>query len=223
MDIQMTLVRTSTRRLALAGLLAAGALVLGACSVPGVYVAEKNGASTAAANGAPDPKAYAKSVWADKVVPTITDKAVDAKTVVTALRDNADAAKKQYGVESPSGAIFVIVKGTGKVTAIEEPEAAGTLAVDVTGDGKPDLGVAIGPVFLGTALRDSVGFIDFNSFTNQIDYATVADALNDQVRTTVVKNIDRSTVTGKTVTFAGAAQLLDPKNIVVTPVTCEVK
>jgi len=77
-------------------------------------------------------------------------------------------------------------------------------------------------VFLGTAIRDAVGFIDFSQFANQIDFADVASALNDRVRADVVKGVKPASLKGRDVTFEGAFQLLDPANIVVTPVSLSV-
>ena len=62
----------------------------------------------------------------------------------------------------------------------------------------------IGPVIFGTALRDSLPFISFGDFVNQIDYAEVSRALNDKA-TSGFASEDREGAEGKTVSFAGAA------------------
>ena len=42
-----------------------------------------------------------------------------------------------------------------------------------TATARPTLRVQIGPAIRGTALRDTLDFVDFNDFTNQIDFAAV--------------------------------------------------
>ncbi|MGB9377434.1 MAG: DUF2291 domain-containing protein [Mycobacteriales bacterium] len=198
----------------------------GCTKVPGVYVAEKDGgaASQAGSSGKIfDPKSYVEKNWDSKVVPAVTDKSEDASTVLAALAANPAAASQKYGRQNGTGSPYAfLVKGTGKVVSVDR-SATGSLLVDLApGDGKPDLSIAIGPAFVGTAIRDAVGFIKFSQFTNQIDYADVSTALNTRVRTTVVGGKNFAGAAGKTVTFAGAFQLLDPKHIVVTPVTLDV-
>jgi predicted lipoprotein len=93
----------------------------------------------------------------------------------------------------------------------------GSVEVRVPGVTKTVIGIAVGPVLVGTALRDAVGFIDFSQFTNQIDYADAATAINAKVKTEVLKGLDPATLKGKKVSFAGAFQLLDVQSILVTP------
>jgi predicted lipoprotein len=85
-------------------------------------------------------------------------------------------------------------------------------------DGKDEVSIAVGPAFLGTAVRDALSFIKFAQFTNQVDYADVGIALNDKVRSDVVASRTFTSARGHTVTFLGATEGEDPKGIVVTPV-----
>jgi predicted lipoprotein len=201
-------------------LLAVVFTVAGCAKVPGVYVAVKEGSS--AQDGAFSAKAYADRIWASKVIPAVLAKAVDASTVLAAIKANEAAANAKYGVQSGSsgGADTFLVKGSGAVQSVQQQGGAGELMVTLTAGAI--VNIAIGPAFLGTAIRDGVGFIEFGQFTNQIDYAAVATALNSEVRSKIVGTLDLNTIKGKTVTFAGAFQLLDPQNIVVTPVKLEV-
>ena len=41
---------------------------------------------------------YVDAIWESKVVPTVTDKAIDLATLLAALDANADEAKKQFGL-----------------------------------------------------------------------------------------------------------------------------
>lgn len=201
-------------------------LALTACSgIPGVFVVEKPGSSATGADGTRkfDAAAYADRVWATRVVPAAQKNAVDASTLFSALRKDQAAASERYGKRSGTGSPYsFLVKGTGKVTGVSNTSGAGSMQVDVEDAGDTDVNVAIGPAIVGTAVRDSVGFIDFSQFTNQIDYANVATALNSKVKTTVLKDVDPESIKGKKVTFTGAFQLLTPSSVMVTPVELEV-
>ncbi|HLL65814.1 MAG TPA: DUF2291 domain-containing protein [Micromonosporaceae bacterium] len=190
----------------------------GCTKVPGVYVAEKAGAGEAGSQTF-NAASYAEKNWS-KVGSTVTEKAVDAKTLLAAIQADPVAAGKQYGVTAGVGsAPSIMIKGAGTVGAVDQSQGPGRMQVDLDpADGTPDLSIAIGPVFLGTAVRDAVGFISFGEFPNQIEFANVATELNNQARTKVVAPIDMKSAQGKKVTFAGAFQMLDPKNITVTPV-----
>jgi predicted lipoprotein len=206
-------------------MLAAVTTVTGCTKVPGVYVAEKEGAQSASGAGGPfNPNAFVEGIWDEKVLPTVTEKAVDAKPLLAAIAADAESAKKQYGKTSAAGgATSFLIKGEGKVLEHTDATGAGQLTVDLApGDGKPDVALAVGPVFLGTAIRDAVGFIDFGQFTNQIDFQGVSTALNRKSKDTVIGKHDVAALPGKTVKFDGAFQLADPSRIVVTPVHLEV-
>lgn len=206
------------------------ALVLGvsltACSgIPGIFVIEKPGASATGAGRAKkfDATAYADRVWVSKVVPAARKNAVDAATLLPALRKDQKAAGTRYGKRSGAGSPYsFLIKGTGTVTGVTNTSGAGSIRLKVAGAGKTDVNLAIGPAIVGTAIRDAVGFIKFSGFTNQIDYANVATALNNKVKKTVLNDLDRGSIKGKKVTFTGAFQLLTSSSVMITPITLEV-
>ena len=57
----------------------------------------------------------------------------------------------------------------------------------------------------GTALRDAVDFIQFGDFTNQIQFADVANALNDRVLATTLAHVDPAGLKGRHVQVLGVA------------------
>jgi predicted lipoprotein len=191
------------------------AVLVAACSkVPGVYVYEKDGQAAAGAK-ATDPKTYVAENWAAKIVPTVHDKAVDVTTVAAAIAKDPDAAGKQYGHQAGTGSPFAyLVKGSGTVTGVDRDVPTGPMTVQV-GDLK--LTIATGPVIAGTALRDGVGFISFGDFTNQIDYADVANQINNRVKTDVIGRVDLENVKGKKIDFYGAFSSLAPGTIFLVP------
>ncbi|WP_141585142.1 DUF2291 family protein [Actinomadura sp. WMMA1423] len=201
-------------------------LSLAGCSgVPGVYVVEKAGRASSGAGGGGkfNATAYAEQVWASKVVPTAQKNAQDAATLLPALRADQQGAGARYGKQAGAGSPYsFLIKGTGTVKDVTSGNAVGSIQLDVPGAGKTDVNLAIGPAFVGTAVRDAVGFIGFGQFNNQIDYADAAAALNNKVKTTVVRGLDPASVKGKKVTFTGAFQLVAPSSVMITPITLEV-
>jgi len=201
---------------------------LSACSkVPGIYVYEsKQSAAAAEGTAALTPKAYVDGVWSSKIVPTVHDKAVDVTTVAAAIADDAHAAGRKYGHQAGTGSPFAyLVKGTGTVTKVDTGSATGPVTVAVPGTAGAKavvLNIATGPVIAGTAVRDAVGFISFGDFTNQIDYANVANQINARVKSDVTGKLDVKGLTGKEVTFYGAFSELTPGQIFLVPTSVEV-
>ena len=190
---------------ALAGVVAA------ACTVKPIGWQPSAGTGGGNAGGAFDAKAYVTSIWSSQVLPTFDVKSVDAATLLAALIADPVAAEKKYGNQAAdNGPYSFMIKGSGKVL---EAGADG-LAVDLAPpDGKADVTINTGPVILGTALRDAVGFIKFGDFTNQIDYAQVSTEMKNEVKTTVFASFDATNALGKTVSFEGAFALSDTTSI----------
>ncbi|HVA87011.1 MAG TPA: DUF2291 domain-containing protein [Candidatus Saccharimonadales bacterium] len=186
-------------------------LVLASCTVKPIGWEPSAGPGGGNAGPAFDAKAYVASIWSSKVLPTFQTKAVDATALLKALASDAPSAEKSFGTQAADGGPYsFMVKGSGKVLQAG-PDG---LAVDLEPlDGKADVTVTTGPVILGTALRDAVGFIQFSDFLNQIDYAQVSTELNNMVKTTVLASFDATNAVGKTVDFEGAFALSDTSSI----------
>jgi predicted lipoprotein len=202
---------------------------LSACSrVPGIYVYESKQSGTGAGGAAAafDPTAYVNGIWASKVLPAVQSNAVDVSTVAAAIAADPDAAGKKYGKQAGTGSPYAfLIKGTGTVTKVDTDAPTGPVTVEVPGAAGAKavtLSIATGPVIAGTALRDAVGFIAFGDFTNQIDYANVANAMNAKVKSDVTGKLDRGALTGKKVTFTGAFSQLAPGQIFMVPTSVEV-
>jgi predicted lipoprotein len=201
--------------------------VLAGCGrVPGVYVYESDsGGATGGGAPATDAKTYVAGAWASKIVPTVHDKAADITTVAAAIAEDPEAAGRQYGHQAGTGSPYAfMVKGSGTVTKVDTSAPTGPMTVEVPQAGKKPLTVTIatGPVIAGTAIRDAVGFISFGDFTNQIEYADVANQINARVKTEVIAKVDLKGATGKTATFAGAFADLAGGSILVVPTELEV-
>lgn len=208
-----------SRRVA-AFLLLVAALAAGCSRVPGVYVYEKDGQGSAARAGAVDPRSYVADNWAAKIVPTVHDQATDVVTVAAAIERDPAAAGEQYGHRAGTTSPYAyMVKGSGTVTEIDTSVPTGPMTVEVPrpGGDSLELTIATGPVIAGTALRDAVGFIAFGDFTNQIDYAEVANQINNRVKTDVIAKVDLDGVEGGRVDFHGAFSALAPGTIFLVP------
>ncbi len=164
----------------------------------------------------------AGAMWDSQMIPTLQKSATAIDTVLAALRQNAATASEKYGhrpgKEQPYS---FMVTGSGKVLTVNTESRAGLAQVDLNADGKADATLALGPVIRGTALRDAAPFIDFNQFTNQMEYAAVSNELNALVNSKVLTPLgDLHSLEGKTVTFFGAFTIgttLDADKVIVTP------
>ena len=84
--------------------------------------------------------------------------------------------------------------------------------------------IQIGPVIKGTAIRDTLDFMTFGMFVNQIEFAQLSNALNKKAYDTVLSKFDRDTIIGKTIVFEGAfTQVPYSDKILITPIVLEVK
>lgn len=165
-----------------------------------------------------DAAAFVDSIWQSKVVPTMLEKAVYLSAVLTALDADVEAAKKQYSSGDAGGTTHFLVKGTGRIRGVESRSQNRTLTLTLPNyQGKTEVTIQIGPVFRGTALRDAVGFIQFNQFVNQLQFADVGNKLNERVAALVVKDFDLATAPGKQVSFYGAFTLTERSKIIITP------
>ncbi|MDX8464651.1 DUF2291 domain-containing protein [Mesorhizobium sp. VK23B] len=149
----------------------------------------------------------------------VDGKAADAATLGPAVLADKNAAAKQYGTESSTGAIVPV-----KLTGVVGEGKSGVY--DLTVAGVPtDIRVRVqtGPAINGTDLRDVVGDIAFGSFKNQIEFQDAGSGINRAMKATVLETINTANLTGKTLEVVGAFRLVNPKNWLITPVRVTVK
>ena len=164
-----------------------------------------------------DPAQYGKATF-PKVSAAVEKDAVPIGELLPALQKDQDAAGEQYGRRQGSSPYNFATSGEG----IAGKPQGGLLPLKIKGVPKDvQVSVQIGPALNGTALRDVVGFIKFGQFTNQVEYADAATALNTQVKEQVLKDVDRASLQGKRVSFVGAFSLLVPTAVTVMPVKLE--
>ncbi|MBB3650055.1 putative lipoprotein [Rhizobium sp. BK619] len=183
------------------------AAALPGCKIIKTPTAEEKAA--AAAKTAFDPNAKVEAIWQPEVVPYFEKRAGELKDVMQLAASNPDAAGEKYGNprKQSSSPWTYAVKITGKVVAADTASRAATLDVDADGDGKADAKVQIGPALRGTALRDTLEFVNFNEFKNQIEWAQFGKAFNEKANTAFLAAVPRDGLAGKTVTVIGAFPL----------------
>lgn len=191
-----------------------GALVaaLVAAALPGCKIIKTPTAEEKAAEASKnafDPVAKVEAIWQPQVVPYFQKRAGDLKDVAALVASSPDQAGEKFGNprKQASSPWTYAVKFTGKVTAADTASRAATLDVDTDGDGKADAKVQIGPALRGTALRDTLDFVNFNEFKNQIEWAQFGKAFNEKANSAFLSAVPRDGLVGKTVTVTGAFPL----------------
>ncbi len=185
-------------------LVASGAL--SGCKLVKNDAQASKGSRDAYASAGYDPDAMVASMWSTKVVPDVEKRATDIGVLLDAIKADPDAAGRKYGYrgKDDSAPWTFPTKLHGTIVSVDTDSSQGTIGVDTNGDGKADVVVDVGPTVLGTTLRDSLDFVSFADFRNQIEYARFGTALNSYAATHVMKPLPRRNLTGQPVTVTGA-------------------
>jgi predicted lipoprotein len=187
--------------------------MLAAAAMPGCKIVKTPTAeekAAAAAKTAFNPADRVEAIWQSQALPAIEKRAGDLKDVTMAIAANPDDAGGKFGhrdTHSGNSPWTYLVKTKGKIVVADTQSRAATIDVDADGDGKADAKVQIGPALRGTALRDSLDFVNFNEFKNQIEWAQFGKAFNEKVNTTILQPLPRDGLIGKTVIVTGAFPL----------------
>jgi predicted lipoprotein len=185
-------------------LAAAIALSLAGCKILPTPSGDERAAETAF-----NPDRMVADIWAPRVVPYLQGKAGPLADVLAAAKADPAVAGAQYGnpKKQASSPWTYAVRVDGTIVASNVKSRAGTMDLDTDGDGKADARVQIGPAIRGTALRDSLDFVNFNDFTNQIDFAQFGKSFNTHVDKLVLSTLPRDTLDGQTASVLGAYSL----------------
>jgi len=187
-----------------------------------------------------DPVAYVDGIWDSKLMPAINEEAVELFQIFseiepdangTAAKDELIAIANQYGLITVGEALVYMVKGSGKIVDVNTETSLGTAEVMLDGyDGPIKALLYVGPRIPSdeTSVRDSVGFITFGDFKEQTEYGKAGSEINKRVLATVLGDIDRDNLVGKTISFKGAFAIrtfnllqIDVKEIRIVPVEIE--
>ncbi len=169
-----------------------------------------------------DPAAYAQTVWTVHLPAALEDRVVGLGVLAAALRADEEEAIRTFGHYEAGRPASFLASGRGRVTRLDTTSRVGVVHVDLEpADGAADLHIQVGPVIRGTALRDALPFITFNTFDNQVAYAAVSRELHRIVADSVLRGFDLSHLEDATVSFRGAFTLGSNGPILLTPVTLE--
>ena len=175
--------------------------------------------------GAFNPDRMVEEIWASKVIPHLEQKAGSFADVQAMAETDPAAAGAKFGNpnKQANAPWTYAVRLDGKIVAANTASRAATIDLDVDNDGQADARIQIGPAMRGTALRDSLDFVNFNDFTNQIDFAQFGKAFNSYVNRTVLSKLPREGLEGQTARVLGAYKVTAGTALpLVTPATAEV-
>ncbi|GGB01414.1 hypothetical protein GCM10011491_31910 [Brucella endophytica] len=161
-------------------------------------------------------------IWETKLKPYFAGKTASLDEVMAAASADADAAGAKYGHRENRGDApwTFMAKLEGTVVAAQTKSRAAYVDVDSNGDGRADARVQIGPTVRGSAIRDSLSFLNFNDFRNQIDWAQFGKALNVRVNEEVLSKLPREDLIGMKIEAQGAFPLPSKGQLpLVTPVS----
>jgi predicted lipoprotein len=163
------------------------------------------------ANQAFDARAQVVDVWQAKVLPALQQRAGDFPALRAAMQRDLDAAGAAHGHRARGeGAPWnFVTRLKGRIVQADTELSAATAEVDVDGDGQADVTIQIGPVLRGTALRDALPFVSFTDYANQVEFAQLGNAFNDQAAAVALKDLPRERLAGRTVSLLGVFTTAD--------------
>ncbi len=153
-----------------------------------------------------------------RIAELIEQQAVPLPQLLGDLRQDQEGTSEQHGHREGNAPYTFPVTGEGVAG-----KADGNV-LPITVEGVPkntDVSILIGPALPGTAVRDATGEVSFGQFVNQVEFADAATALNNEVKTRVLADVDPASLTGKRVRFTGAFSYLAPGVITIMPVRLE--
>ncbi|KFX07697.1 hypothetical protein KP22_06280 [Pectobacterium betavasculorum] len=134
------------------------------------------------------PESIATVLWQPTLLPAAQQQALSWEEVK----------KTQAALEgSARKAVYARIQGT--VSGVDRENREGKLTLDVQGDA---VTLQLGPIVKGNAIRDAAGFIRFDDFKNQVQFAQLARALNNKAIASLPE-LDAS-VQGKSVNVLAA-------------------
>jgi predicted lipoprotein len=166
------------------------------------------------------------AIWDSKAIPELTGKAVDLAAFLKESDGDLKKLADKYGKYSmgTSGELNYTVKGTATVNEVNTQSKAGYMVVVLDGyNGPIKIEIQVGPVFRGTAVRDSLNIIKFEDYKNQVDFAAVSQSIHSVITSSVISKIDLNSIKGKMVEFTGCFTADKEDLILITPVVLNVK
>lgn len=173
-----------------------------------------------------DPTTVATNFWKEKSADYFENSAVDLVTLLTEANGDLTSVAAKYGHYSmgDQGELSFIVKGSGTITQVKNKLRSGYLSLDVDGNSQDiKIRLQIGPVFKGSAVRDSISLISYKDYKNQIEWAQVSVAFHELIIKEIISQLDMATLEGKQVDFIGCFTVNRADLLQITPVKLTVK
>lgn len=138
--------------------------------------------------------------------------------LIVSLQADLDEVGQSRGRQAGDGSPWTfVVRGEGQVSSVQ-PGPRGRLVVEMP---EGTVLVQVGPAVSGSALRDSLPFIHFNDFSNQLTFADVGSALTAKGLGEIEPAL-REIRPGDRVRFGGVLAVLEPQTpLVLTPYRLE--
>jgi len=171
-----------------------------------------------------DSSTVAQTFWKEKSKEYFENNCYDlAELIKESNGDFNSIAKKGHYSMGDKGELSFIVKGSGTVTEVKNKLRSGYLALDLDGnDSDIKTRLQIGPVFKGSAVRDSISLISYDNYKNQIEWAQVSVSFHQLIEKNVLSKVDIPSLQGKKVEFIGCFTV-KPGALQITPVELTVK
>jgi predicted lipoprotein len=151
------------------------------------------------------PAEFAQGFWNGRLLNSLDD-AIDATTLMTAVREDVESAKARYAQALGIGSVYCyFIRGKGRINTIEDDSVGVCLAGK---EGPVDVIIATGLIF-GNAIRDGSGLIDVNQFPNSQDFNRVSEEINRIVESQVLPPFREQVALGAAVEFVGCAEIID--------------
>lgn len=199
---------------------------LGGCKLEkNDIVADGDGKDVVSSQPGGDMNSLVADIWDKQVIPHLQDTSTDMKSLAIAIAEDLDAAGNANGYRAASeGSPWnFATRITGTIVSAKTDTRAATAEIDLDGDGEADVTLQLGPVIRGTALRDVLPFIDFTSFTDQIEFAQLSRALNTRAYEAALKDLPRDALVGQKIDAMGAFTVRgSAPPFLVTPVALKV-
>lgn len=172
-----------------------------------------------------DPNVAAQTFWKNDADSYFASSATDFVTLMNEANGDLNSLAKKYGHYSmgDSGELSYIVRGTGTIESVKNKLRAGYLGVKVDGyEGDSQVRLQIGPVYKGSAVRDTITKINYKDYKNQIEWAQVSVAFHNLISQEIIAPVKMDEMEGKKVEFIGCFTVDRPSQILITPVSLKV-
>lgn len=170
------------------------------------------------APGSFDASQYVVSIWQSKISPWAEKHAVNLDKLLSTLADERKQAELRYGVASGGDTYNFLVHGRARVASIDTSTPVGKIKLTNPGWKTHDITLYAGPLVFGTALRDAFPFLQLNDFTNQMQYASVAKAMNTRAIKQAYNGLQVEQLENRTIQFTGAFAESPDGSITIVPI-----